>query len=54
MTDEEFYAGMFTLGHKNDCGWHCDQYWWECDCGAIKPEIHAEWQRRQSPQETAE
>jgi hypothetical protein len=21
--------------HADDCGWHLDQYSWECTCGAI-------------------
>jgi hypothetical protein len=20
--------------HSADCDFHCDQYWWECTCGA--------------------
>ncbi len=46
MTDEEYYAGLFTLSHDKDCNWHCDQYWWECDCGAVTPEIRAEYKLR--------
>ena len=47
MTDEEYFKGLFTLNHGPNCGWHCDQYWWECDCGAITPEIREEARRRQ-------
>ena len=23
--------------HSAQCGWHCDQYDWECDCGVSRP-----------------
>ena len=26
---------MIAAAHTNDCGWHADQYPWECTCGAI-------------------
>ncbi len=26
-----------TVIHSSQCGWHCDQYDSECDCGAINP-----------------
>lgn len=35
MSDAEFYDKMFAVGHKGDCNWGWDQYWWECDCGLI-------------------
>jgi hypothetical protein len=31
---------MNTSIHTKDCGYHVDQYSWECDCGAIKHEKH--------------
>jgi hypothetical protein len=47
MTDEEYHQKMFTLTHKADCDWHCDQYWWECNCGAVPvTELIAERDRR--------
>ncbi len=46
MTDEEYHKKMFTLAHDKNCNWHCDQYWFECDCGAVPAEIHEEYKRR--------
>lgn len=25
-----------TAKHAHDCDWHCDQYDWECTCGAMR------------------
>lgn len=47
MTDEEYYEKMYRTNHSNTCGWGWDQYWWECDCGAIPvAELAAEHERR--------
>lgn len=46
MSDKEFYEGIFTLNHARDCDWHVDQYWWECTCGAVTPEVREEYARR--------
>jgi hypothetical protein len=35
MTEAEFYDNIFATGHKADCGYMWDHYWWECDCGLI-------------------
>jgi len=26
------------MSHNAQCGWHCDQYDWECDCGELRPQ----------------
>ena len=58
MTDEEYHEKMFRTNHSNTCSWGWDQYWWECDCGAIPvDELHVERHRRltspaHTPQET--
>lgn len=51
MTNEEYFKGLFTLKHQPDCNWHADQYWWECDCGAITPELRAEYAKRRAMEE---
>lgn len=28
-------VGLDHLPHGPQCGWHCDQYEFECDCGLI-------------------
>jgi hypothetical protein len=32
---------MRTAGHASQCGWHCDQYEHECECGVSRPATHA-------------
>lgn len=47
MTDEEYYEKMHRTNHSNTCSWGWDQYWWECDCGAIPiSELRDEQKRR--------
>lgn len=47
MTDEEYHEKMFRTNHSNACSWGWDQYWWECDCGAVPvAELMAEQKRR--------
>jgi hypothetical protein len=47
MTDAEYYDKMFAVGHKPDCNWVWDQYWWECNCGLVPvEELKAEKERR--------
>ena len=46
MTDEDFFKGMFRVHHTKDCGYWTDQYWWECDCGAVTDEIRKEHEDR--------
>ena len=49
MTDEEYYRKMHQTNHSNTCSWGWDQYWWECDCGAIPvEELKIERARRRS------
>lgn len=54
MTDEEYYGKMFVIGHKSWCQWGWDQYWWECDCGAVPvTELLAEYKRRKDTSRSA-
>lgn len=47
MTDAEYHEKMFRTNHSNTCSWGWDQYWWECDCGAIPvAELRTEQERR--------
>lgn len=47
MTDIEYHEKMFRMNHSTACSWGWDQYWWECDCGAIPvDELRAEQKRR--------
>lgn len=43
MTDES----RKRLGHSEDCGWHLDQYPWECSCGVFPRLTYAEWVKQQ-------
>lgn len=46
MSDKEFHEAIFVLNHKPDCDFWCDQYWWECSCGAITAEIREQHAQR--------
>jgi hypothetical protein len=47
MTDAEYHEKMRRTNHSNTCSWGWDQYWWECDCGAIPvAELRVEQERR--------
>jgi hypothetical protein len=37
---------MIKLHHAGQCGWHCDQYDFECDCGVTRPAT-TDWAERE-------